>query len=203
MLFVAVNGSPQKEGNTAKLLEQGLTRARQKGVETSLIQVSEVLRDSKHPFCVQCSEPCNGLCFQDNRLGEAYDLLRRADAVLIGSPVYFGTVSAQLKAFWDKTRLLRKEKALLNTVGGVVTAGAARFGGQETTANAIMHMMLVQGMTIVGDGYQEADCGHLGASAQKPAEADENGQRRVRILVDRMLEVAEVTMVLRQRLRNS
>jgi len=45
-------------------------------------------------------------------LEEAYEILKKADAIVMGSPVYFGSVSAQLKAFFDKTRKLRSEKAL-------------------------------------------------------------------------------------------
>jgi len=61
----------------------------------------------------------------------AFQKLAQADALIIGSPVYFGTVSAQLKGFWDKSRKLRTALALLNTVGAAVTTGGARFGGQE------------------------------------------------------------------------
>ncbi|MDI6688874.1 MAG: NAD(P)H-dependent oxidoreductase [Actinomycetota bacterium] len=38
---------------------------------------------------------------------EVFNLLKQADGVVLGSPVYFGTVSAQMKAFWDKTRDIR------------------------------------------------------------------------------------------------
>jgi len=41
----------------------------------------------------------------------------------MGSPVYFGSVSAQLKAFFDKTRKLRSEKALYNKFACGVTVG--------------------------------------------------------------------------------
>ena len=91
-----------------------------------------------------------------------FDLLRRADGILLGSPVYFGTVSAQLKSFWDKTRLLRREKYLINVVGGALAVGGSRFGGQETTLRALQDMMLCQGMIVVGDAHLEEDAGHQG-----------------------------------------
>jgi multimeric flavodoxin WrbA len=118
--------------------------------------------------------------------------------VLLGSPVYFGTVSAQLKAFWDKSRILRKEKALLNVAGAAVAVGAARFGGQETTLKALFDMMLVQGMMVVGDGYSDADCGHHGGCGQAPASEDEFAIRRVRITGQRLAEVAAATMDIRR-----
>jgi multimeric flavodoxin WrbA len=130
-------------------------------------------------------------------LGEALDLLRQVDGLIVGSPVYFGTITGQLAAFWDKTRSLRSDKALLNVVGGVVTVAQARFGGQETTLKAIHDLMLVQGMIIVGDGHREFDCGHHGVCAQRPSKDDANAINRVRILARRIVEVAGATRALR------
>ncbi|MCR4400676.1 MAG: flavodoxin family protein, partial [Syntrophomonadaceae bacterium] len=140
-----------------------------------------------------------GKCGQGTRLGEAHALMARADGLLLGSPVYFGTVSAQLKAFWDKTRHLRTARALLNVPGGALAVGASRFGGQETTLRALQDMMLVQGMLVVGDGEREHDCGHLGAAAQRPATADEEGLQRAALLGRRLVEVARVTRSIRVR----
>lgn len=199
MLIIGLNGSPNKEDNTAALLSAALEPAREKGAEIVIIHAAEALKSATIPFCNCCSNPCGGHCFKDRELGKVYELLGRADGIIIGSPVYFGTVSAQLKGFWDKTRQLRANKKLLNVVGGAVTVGAARFGGQETTVKAIHDMMLVQGMTVVGDGYIEDDAGHHGGCAQRPANADETGLLRARILGRRVYEVAEATKALRQR----
>lgn len=198
MLFVALNGSPNKDGNTMALLNEGILAAKELGHETQVIHVADVLKDVKDPFCSECVPVCECQCGKGNSLGEALDLLRRADGILIGTPVYFGTVSAQLKAFWDKTRYLRKNKDLLNTVGGVVTVGASRFGGQEMAIQAVIHMMLIQGMTVVGDGQSDFDCGHFGGPAQKPAVEDDFGLKRARITMLRIVEVAEATKSLRK-----
>jgi|AGTN01.2.fsa_nt_gi Multimeric flavodoxin WrbA len=197
-MFVAViNGSPNPEGNTNRLLKEAFNLLEGAGVETVYIQVSEIMSGLKVPFCVACSNPCRGNCYAGTSLARAFDLLRRADGMIMGSPVYFCTVSAQLKAFWDKTRALRKEKALLNVVGGALTVGAARFGGQETALRAMHDMMLCQGMTLVGDGHWENDPGHQGPCAVRPAEDDMNGINRARILARRVLEVAGATAPLR------
>ncbi|MBE3573359.1 MAG: flavodoxin family protein [Moorella humiferrea] len=198
MLIVGINGSPKKEGNTAFLLREGLAAAAGAGAETALIHVADALADQKIPYCTQCSNPCRGACSRNNALGEAFDLLRRADGILLGSPVYFGSVSAQLKAFWDKSRVLRKEKALYNVVGAGVAVGGSRFGGQETTLKALFDMMLIQGMMIVGDGFIEADCGHQGSCGQAPAEKDEFAIARVRLTGRRLAEVAAATAPLRR-----
>ncbi len=198
MLFVALNGSPNRDGNTASLLGEACSVLRSlEGAEAVLIQVSDVMAGVKHPFCLACSNPCSGKCYAGTGLEEAYNLLARADGIIIGSPVYFCTVSGQMKAFWDKSRILRNKKSLLNTVGGAVAVGAARFGGQETTLRALHDIMLCHGMTVVGDGYYEADCGHHGGCAQKPAAGDMEALRRVAILARRVYEVALATREIR------
>jgi len=199
LLVVAVNGSPNQNGNTSFLLQQAMEECARQGADTEFIFCREVLKDQKIPFCVDCSSPCSGKCYKNKEVTKAYDLISGADALILGSPVYFGTVSAQLKAFFDKTRALRAEKKLLNVVGGAITSGASRFGGQETAIRAMQDIMLVHGMIIVGDGYLEDDCGHLGVAAQKPSREDQNAIQRSRIIGKRIYEVAKATGKLRKR----
>ncbi|AGL00879.1 flavodoxin family protein [Desulfoscipio gibsoniae] len=197
MLIIAINGSPNAEGNTALMLRTALDEITTAGGEGHFMQVSDLLAKAKVPYCVVCSNPCEGRCFRGTALEAAYDLLRRCDGIIMGSPVYFCTVSAQIKAFWDKARYLRKDKALLNVVGGALSVGAGRFGGQESTLRALQDMMLCQGMTVVGDGFNDNDSGHLGACAQRMAKDDQDGLKRTRILARRVLEVAQATASLR------
>lgn len=199
MLVLAINGSPRPKGNTAYLLNSVRQVVESAGARFIFVQLSEVLAGLKDPYCVACSSPCEGKCFRGTRLEETFHLLRQADGLIIGSPVYFSTVSAPLKAFWDRTRSLRKDKALLNVVGGAVTVGSARFGGQETTLRAIHDMMLCHGMTVVGDGFFEDDAGHQGACAQSPASGDTQALKRAQVLAKRVVEVARATQGLRLR----
>lgn len=199
LLIVAINGSPNREGNTSFLLQQALDECTTRGADTEVLFCREIFKDQRNPFCVACSSPCTGKCYKNKELANAYELISSADGLILGSPVYFGTVSAQLKTFFDKSRALRTEKKLLNVVGGAITCGASRFGGQETTIRAMHDIMLVHGMIIVGDGYYEDDCGHMGAAAQRPAEEDDNAIQRSRIIGKRIFEVAQATTKLRKR----
>jgi multimeric flavodoxin WrbA len=199
ILIVAVNGSPKVDGNTGYMLEQALDECKARGAATEILHCQQIIKDQKNPFCVACASPCPGKCIESKEIGRAYDLITRADGLLVGSPVYFGTVSAQLKAFWDKSRSLRTNKKLLNVVGGALAVGGSRFGGQETTIKTIHDILMVQGMIIIGDGFIEDDCGHIGAAAQRPSREDENAIKRCRILAKRIYEVSEATRCLRKR----
>jgi len=197
MFIVGINGSPNLDGSTAALVKESLKAAEEMGAKTQIINVSQCLEDLKQPFCEVCSSPCSGVCFENTKLAEAFEVLSKADGFILGSPVYFGTVSGQLKAFWDMTRKLRTEKALINKVGGCVSTAAARFGGQETTLRALHDMLLVQGCIIVADGHLDYDAGHHGACAQAPALQDENALKRAQIVGKRVYQVAAVTKAIR------
>ncbi|HEY9062337.1 MAG TPA: flavodoxin family protein [Pseudobacteroides sp.] len=198
MLIIGLNGSPNKSRNTKFLLEKVMEKAAELGAEVSILEVPELLQTAKHSFCNVCSNPCSGVCFKGTKLEEAFELLRKADGIIFGSPVYFGTITGQLKAFFDKTRKLRGEKAFYNKIAAGVTVATSKYGGQETTMKALHDIMLVHGMTIVADGYLEDDCGHHGVCAHRPAQDDEFAIKRASILAKRMVEVCEATKALRK-----
>lgn len=199
MLIIGINGSPDSDGNTAFLLKRVLSTSETLGAQTQLLHAAALVGGTGGtPFCTVCSNPCNGACFKGTSLEAAYETIIRADALVLGSPVYFGTVSAQMKAFFDKSRKLRKINGLYNVVGAGVTVAASRYGGQETAIRALHDMMLVHGMIIVGDGFNEADCGHHGVCAQRPAAEDALAHARADILARRLVQVCRATATLRQ-----
>ncbi len=191
MYILAINGSPNRTGNTAFLLEKALEAAREEGVETKLLHVADALKGQKRPYCEACTSPCVEACHKDTPLGEAVELLEGSAGLILGSPVYFGIVSGQLKSFWDKTRAVRNRKSLVGKPAGAVSVGAARFGGQETTVRALHDMLLVQGMKVAGDGTLDTDGGHQGVCAQKPAEKDDFAMERIAILGRRIAREAK------------
>jgi multimeric flavodoxin WrbA len=191
LYILAVNGSPNPEGNTALLLREVLKAAGEEGVEGRMLQVMDVVKGQEMPFCTACSSPCRETCHgRYPILAEACRALEEASAVVLGSPVYFGTVTAQLKAFWDKTRAIRSRRSLVGKPAGAVAVGASRFGGQETTVRALHDMLLIQGMSVVGEGTSDTDAGHQGVCATRPAAEDAYAMERARILGRRLaLEV--------------
>jgi multimeric flavodoxin WrbA len=73
------------------------------------------------------------------------------DGLIIGSPVYFRTMSALCKAFLERLTVLRKPKLLLADIPiGVLAVGAYRNGGQELVIEQIQSAMLCHEVMIVG-----------------------------------------------------
>lgn len=168
MKLIGINGSPRKQSNTRFLLAKALETAQKKGLDIEILDIANTFIQMNNPFCVHCSSPCNKSCYLGTPLEADYDKLAAADGIVLASPVYFGSVSAQLKAFWDKTRALRSEYKLVGKIGAAISVGGAPYGGQETTVRTLHDMMLVQGMTVVGDGLVSVNAGHQGVSARQP-----------------------------------
>ncbi|MGE5473069.1 MAG: flavodoxin family protein [Ignavibacteriales bacterium] len=195
MFIVGLNGSPNKEGNTSFLLRYILNETNKNGCEYEIINIAEALNSAKTPFCNACSTPCSGKCYGGTPLEEAFNLISKADAVILGTPVYFGTVSAQIKAFFDKTRKIRGEKVWINKIAAGVTVGASKYGGQETAIRALHDILLVHGMVIVGDGHPEYGAGHHGVCAQKPAKEDEDALNRAKVLAEEIVYMVKNNMI--------
>lgn len=188
MYVVALNGSNDKKGDCQFLIDTILADLESKGAKTQVINVHEAVTDAKTPFCVVCSNPCEGVCFKGTKLDDAYKALSKADAIIVASPVYFGNVTAQLKAFWDKMRMYRGKKVFIGKPVGFIACGASRFGGQEETIRSMQTMALIQGMTVINSGDAEFDCGHLGVSAQSPAAKDDFAISRCHSMANRIIK---------------
>lgn len=112
--------------------------------------------------------------------------------IIIGTPVYFGNMSALCKAFLDRWMVFRKDNfSLSGKVGGVLAVGGARNGGQELTIASVQTALMCHEMVIVGDGKPT---GHFGAtvwnSANDDISGDEFGLLTARNLGRHMAEVA-------------
>lgn len=80
--------------------------------------------------------------------------------VIAGSPVYFGSMSAEMKEIFDKFVGIRKK--MENKIGAAFATSADPSGGKETTMMSIIHALLIYGMIIVGDPI--AATGHYGVA---------------------------------------
>lgn len=144
MFVLGLQGSPRKKSNTEYLMAAFMEAARKKGAETVTIDV-----------CRKHIEPCKelivcekkGFCpIDDDMKHEIYPLLRKADAVVIGTPIFFYNATAQLKAVIDRCQTLwaRKYRLKLEDPGHRIrrgfllsvaaTRGRSLFDGLHLTA---------------------------------------------------------------------
>lgn len=163
MKVLGICGSHRKGGNTLFFLKRALEICKREGHQTELIE----LWDKKIEYCRHCNH-CKthpGECAIQDDMGEIRKKMREADAIILASPTYFGCVSGRMKALFDRTITLRRDSyALENRVGGGITVGASRNGGQEFVLSQIINFFLLQGMLPVSD----KETAHFGGIAWVP-----------------------------------
>ena len=145
-----------RTGNTKKLAEEIVRGIQQvEGVECLLKPVSELTRDD----------------------------VVSSDGIIAGSPVYFGTMAAEMKEIFDKYVDIRRK--MENKIGAAFATSADPSGGKETTMISIIQAMLIYGMIVVGDpldasGHYGVAC--TGAPEQKTAPNAAKLGKRVALL---------------------
>ena len=110
-----------------------------------------------------------------------------SDAIIAGSPVYFGAMAAEMKDIFDKFVTVRK--GMEDKVGAAFATSGDASGGKETTMMSIIQAMLIYGMIVVGDpldatGHYGVSC--VGAPDKKTAENAHKLGKRVALLVRKL-----------------
>ncbi len=144
--------------------------------------------------CTACGVCKEGLvCGWDDGFAELIPILSdpQVAGIVIGTPVYFGGMTAQCKALLDRCVVFRRNGWLLrDKVGGVLAVGGVRNGGQELTLQSVRAAMLCHDMICVSDGR---DTAHFGAAlfsgGPDGVTSDEDGLKTARNLGRRMAEL--------------
>ncbi|HHY38545.1 MAG TPA: flavodoxin family protein [Clostridia bacterium] len=112
------------------------------------------LKDYQIKQCVHC-DACQrngGRCVLKDDMSSLTERFLAADGYIIGSPVYTMNVNPMLLIFFNRLRPLRWRypEGLWGKVGGALTVGGARNGGQEMALAAILNCYLSRGIMVVG-----------------------------------------------------
>lgn len=101
---IAFNGSPRKKWNTATLLEKALEGAASQGAETELIHLYE-LNFKGCASCFACKTRGGGSygkCALNDELTPVFEKIREANGIILGSPIYFGVVTGEMRSFMER-----------------------------------------------------------------------------------------------------
>ncbi len=120
-----------KTGNTEKMAEKIATELRDQGIATELSRVEKT----------------------------SVDVLPEYDAIVLGSPVYYGSMAWPMKKFLDES--VKYHRKLQGKVGAAFTSSMRIGGGNETALLDILHGLLIHGMVVQG----VADSDHYGPVA--------------------------------------
>jgi multimeric flavodoxin WrbA len=181
---LGISGSPKPNGNTAFAVRRALDRLAQEGFTTRFISLAG---KTIHlcTGCFQCEHTRE--CIYHDDMDDILAGMRWCDGLILGSPVYFGLVSGQLKTVMDRSVVLRPKYdeplEMSGKIGGGIACGGFRNGGQETTLQDIHTFLLQQDMQVINDGMGFS---HAGGAVVGESQDDSLGLRTVENLAANM-----------------
>ena len=186
MKVVGISGSPRKNGNTECLINECLNEFAAQGWTISRFYISE---KTIKP-CIGC-ETCvkSGYCMiTDDDIGLLFSELSDCDAVIVGSPVYYRNVTAQLKTVFDRSFAYKERNLLLGKPGGAITVGRGEGGGQSIVLTVIYNFLLsCDALPVPGE------LNGLSAKADKPGDVlmQEKRLEQARVLACNVMKYAK------------
>lgn len=150
MKVLLVNGSPRKNGNTGRALEECATALNQEGIETELIWIgAQPIRGCT--ACGACSRNCDNRCiFDDDIVNPLIRKAAEADGYIFGSPVYYAGLNGSLKSLMDRMFYAGGSVMRQKPAAGIA---CARRAGTTITADEINKFFQINAMPVVSSTY--------------------------------------------------
>ena len=167
-------GSPRRGGNTEILLDQALSGAACAGAVVEKVILNE-LRLKPCQNCGGCSETC--ICVIKDDMRALYEKVDGSDALIVASPIYFGSLSAQTKImidrfqpYWVKKYILKRRASKKKYQKGVFlsVAGSKKNSFFNNAESIVKIFFIILDIKYFGDLF----CGGVD-------KAGEIGQRTV------------------------
>ena len=175
---VAFNGSARKDGNTAILIQTVLRTLEEENIETELVQLAGQ-KLSGCIACYRCRKNQDMRCsVTSDEVNTYIDLMRIADGIILGSPVYFTDVTAEMKALIDRAGFVARgnDHMFRRKVGAAVVA--VRRAGALHTYDTLNHFFLISQMIVPGSSYWNLGIG----GKMGEVKTDDEGLDTMRVL---------------------
>jgi len=169
MKAVGIVGSPRKGGNTETLTAHCLKAIAEEGLETELVRLAGLdIRGCT--ACGYCHK--NEGCSIEDDLQPVYEKMTAADALIISTPVYYGSSTSLVKALLERAGYMSlRKKPFTGKVGGPLVV--ARRAGQNFTFAELLFWFHIMGMVNPGSTYWNIAFGREKGEVEK----DEEGMR--------------------------
>lgn len=177
MNVLLINGSPHRAGNTFIALSEVARTLETEGLESRFVHLGVKAVQG----CIACNKCAQtGRCvFKDALYEEVREALREADALVVGSPVYYAGPNGSLCALLD--RVFYSCSPLLAYKPAAAVA-VCRRGGASATFDRLNKYFTISNMPVVSSQYWNSVHGRL------PGEAREDGEglQTMRVLARNM-----------------
>jgi len=184
---VAICGSPRTNGNTEKMLQKCLQVLQDAGIDGELVRLANKVM-LPCVACGSCGKNKDKQCvIKDDDFDEIFIKMLRADIIIVGSPVYFGSATPQLMSLLDRAGYVSRSNGGLfgRKIGGPVVV--ARRAGQNFTFAQLLYWFLIGEMVVPGSTYWNVGIGH------KPGEVldDQEGMETITRFAENVAWVAK------------
>jgi multimeric flavodoxin WrbA len=163
--ILILKGSPREKGNSSTLAEQVAAGAREAGAEVESVSLHK-LNVQPCNACDACQRSPDGKCTLDDDMQGLYPKLRRADGIVIASPVYWFTLSAQTKLCIDRwyalespqgSALARKQFGLVLTYGDTDLYTSGGINALRTFEDTIRYLRGTVAGLVYGSAMNPGD----------------------------------------------
>ncbi|HEY5961735.1 MAG TPA: flavodoxin family protein [Polyangiaceae bacterium] len=151
---LAISGSPREGGNTTILLRRCLDRLATHGIGGELVSLSgKTIRGCS--ACGACSQTRDGTCtgITDDDYQSYFERMVKADIIVVGSPVHFGSATPELMALLDRAGYVSRANGNLfsRKLGGPIAV--ARRAGHNFTYAQLLFWYMINDMIVPGSSY--------------------------------------------------
>lgn len=151
---LAICGSPRRNGNTEILLSRCLDRLAGQGIGGKLVTLSgKTIRGCT--ACAACGESKDGSCpgISGDDFPPIFEAMQRADIIIVGSPVYFGSATPEMMALLDRAGYVSRANGgvFSRKIGGPLAV--ARRAGHNFTYAQLMFWYMINDMVVPGSSY--------------------------------------------------
>jgi multimeric flavodoxin WrbA len=147
MKVVGIVGSTRRGGNTEILTQMALDEIQKEGIDTELIRLAEK-KILPCDACRSCTK--TGKCHIKDDFNSVFTKMKRADGIILSTPVYYGAASPQIASLISRFYATRN-KPLKRKVGGPIVV--ARRAGQNFTLAQLMFFFMISEMIVPGSTY--------------------------------------------------
>jgi multimeric flavodoxin WrbA len=167
MKAIGITGSPRKNGNTEIVTAHALRAIEEEVIETELITLAGL----NIQLCDECGACVSEeTCPIQDDVFPIYQKMKTADAIILASPVYYGSSTALIKAFIERSSHLSRSQGKLwsGRVGGALVV--ARRAGKNFTLAELNFWFQIQGFIIPGSTYWNVAIGRDKGDVEKDTE---------------------------------
>ena len=150
MKVFGICGSP-RASTTEYVIEDALTKLENNGFDTKLFSCAgKIIKPCMH--CDYCLE--NKKCIIEDDMSEVYTNLKKADGIILATPVQSGGISSNLAAIMDRTRALEAVdyNLLRGKIGMSIAVGGDRTGGADFAHLKNITYFMIHGIIPVSGG---------------------------------------------------